>query len=58
MLLAIDLQIASVILRVISVPSFSDLAMLATIVGIKNVLGWTLSREVNKHHDQGLGQYE
>lgn len=53
MLLAIDLQVGSVILKAIIVPSFQELAMLAAIVGIKMVLGWTLSREVNRHHDEG-----
>ncbi len=52
MLLAIDLQVGSVILKAIIVPSFQELAMLSAIVGIKMVLGWTLSREVNRHHDQ------
>lgn len=53
MLLAIDLQVGSVILKAIIVPSFQELAMLAAIVGIKMVLGWTLSREVTRHHDEG-----
>ncbi len=53
MLIAIDLQVGSVILKAIIVPSFQELAMLAAIVGIKIVLGWTLSKEVNRHHDQG-----
>ena len=46
MLLAIDLQVDSVILKAIIVPTFSELAMLAAIVGIKIVLSWTLSKEV------------
>jgi uncharacterized membrane protein len=53
MLIAIDLQVGSVILKAIIVPSFQELAMLAAIVGIKIVLGWTLSKEVNRHHVQG-----
>jgi uncharacterized membrane protein len=53
MLLAIDLQVGSVILKAIIVPSFQELAMLAAIVGIKIVPGWTLSREVNRHQDEG-----
>lgn len=53
MLLAIDLQVGSVILKAIIVPSFQELAMLAAIVGIKIVLGWTLSKDVNRHHDEG-----
>jgi uncharacterized membrane protein len=52
MLLAIDLQVGSVILKAIIVPSFQELAMLAAIVGIKVVVGWSLSKEVNRHHDQ------
>lgn len=52
MLLAIDLQVGSVILKAIIVPSFQELAMLAAIVGIKVVVGWSLSREVNRHHEQ------
>jgi uncharacterized membrane protein len=54
MLLAIDLQVGSVILKAIIVPSFQELAMLAAIVGIKVVVGWSLSKEVNRHHDQRL----
>ncbi len=53
MLIAIDLQVGSVILKAIIVPSFQELAMLAAIVGIKVVLGWTLSKEVNRHHGEG-----
>lgn len=52
MLLAIDLQVGSVILKAIIVPSFQELAMLAAIIGIKLVLGWTLSREISRHHEQ------
>ncbi len=52
MLIAIDLQVGSVILKAIIVPSFQELAMLAAIVGIKIVLGWTLSKEVNRHHNE------
>ena len=52
MLLAIDLQVGSVILKAIIVPSFQELAMLAAIVGIKVVVGWSLSKEVDRHHDQ------
>jgi hypothetical protein len=58
MLLVIDLQVGNVILKAIIVPSFSELAMLAAIIGIKIVLGWTLSKEVNRHHDQGLRRHE
>ncbi len=53
MLIAIDLQVGSVILKAIIVPSLQELAMLAAIVGIKVVLGWTLSKEVNRHHGEG-----
>ena len=49
MLIAIDLQVGSVILKAIIVPSFQELAMLAAIVGIKIVLGRMLSKEVNRH---------
>jgi uncharacterized membrane protein len=53
MLLAIYLQVGSVILKAIIVPSsFQELAILAAIVGIKVVVGWSLSKEVNRHHDQ------
>jgi uncharacterized membrane protein len=51
MLLAIDLQVGSIILKTIIVPSFEELAMLAAIVGIKIVIGWTLSKETNRHQD-------
>jgi uncharacterized membrane protein len=52
MLLAIDLPVGSVILKAIIVPSFQELAMLAAIVGIKVVVGWSVSKEVSRHHDQ------
>jgi len=52
MLLAIDLQVGSVILKAIIAPSFADLAELAAVVGIKIVIGWTLSKEVSRHQDQ------
>lgn len=51
MLLAIDLQIGSIILKTMIVPSFEELAMLAAIVGIKVVIGWTLSKEASRHQD-------
>jgi hypothetical protein len=40
-------------MMMIIVPSFQELTVLAAIVGIKIVIGWTLSKELNRqYYDQ------
>lgn len=49
LLLVLDFVVASDILKTILVPSLSELSILAVIVGIRIVLSWSLSRELEKH---------
>jgi uncharacterized membrane protein len=49
MLLALDFEIGSDILKTILIPSFRELAILAVIVGIRIVLSWSLSKEIERH---------
>lgn len=51
LLLALDFEVGSDILKTILVPSANELSILAVIVGIRIVLGWSLSKEVNRHSD-------
>jgi uncharacterized membrane protein len=41
--------VGSDILKTILVPSANELSILAVIVGIRIVLSWSLSKEVNRH---------
>ena len=50
MLLALDFEVGSDILKTVLVPSFNDLSILAVIVGIRIVLSWSLSKEIDKHN--------
>ena len=49
MLLALDFEVGSDILKTILVPSVTDLTILAVIVGIRIVLSWSLSKEIDRH---------
>lgn len=49
MLLALDFEVGSDILKTILVPSSKDLAILAVIVGIRIILSWSLSKEIDRH---------
>jgi uncharacterized membrane protein len=49
MLLALDFQIGSGILKTILLPSVRELIILAVIVGIRIVLSWSLSKEIERH---------
>ena len=46
LILALDLELGSDIIRTILAPSQSDLISLAVIVAIKITLSWSLSREL------------
>jgi uncharacterized membrane protein len=51
MLLALDFEVGSDILKTILVPSLNELAILAVIVGIRIALSWSLSKEIDRHKD-------
>ena len=46
LLLALDLEIGSDILKTILVPSFTELIILAVVVAIRIILSWSLSKEI------------
>src|SRR6187397_3624448 len=50
LLLALDLEVGSDILKTILVPSVNELSILAVVVGIRIVLSWSLSKEINRHN--------
>ncbi len=50
MLLALDFEVGSDILKTILVPGINELAILAVIVGIRIGLSWSLSKEIDRHH--------
>ena len=58
MLLALDFEVGSDILKTILVPSVRELTILAVVVGIRIVLSWSLSKEIDRHSadmkDKGL----
>ena len=49
MLLALDFEVGSDILKTILVPSIRELTILAVVVGIRIVLSWSLSKEIDRH---------
>jgi uncharacterized membrane protein len=51
LLLALDFVVASDILKTIIVPSITELTILAVVVGIRIVLSWSLSKEIDRHVD-------
>ena len=51
LLLALDFVVASDILKTIIVPSITELTILAVVVGIRIVLSWSLSNEIDRHAD-------
>jgi uncharacterized membrane protein len=51
LLLALDFAIASDILKTILVPSFTELIILAVVVGIRIILSWSLSKEIEGRRD-------
>jgi uncharacterized membrane protein len=50
MLLALDFEVGSDILKTILVPSVNDLSILAVVVAIRIVLSWSLSKEIDRHN--------
>ena len=49
MLLTLDFEVGSDILKTILVPSVTDLSILAVVVGIRIILSWSLSKEIDRH---------
>ncbi|MEW6603500.1 MAG: DUF1622 domain-containing protein [Thermoproteota archaeon] len=54
LLLALDFQVGSDILKTILVPTTNELIILAVIVALRIVLGWSLSREISGHSEDLL----
>ena len=50
MLLALDFEVGSDILKTVLVPSLNELSILAVVVGIRIVLSWSLSKEIDSHN--------
>lgn len=49
MLRALDFEVGSDRLKTVLVPSLNELSILAVVVGIRIVLSWSLSKEIDKH---------
>jgi uncharacterized membrane protein len=58
MLLALDFEVGSDILKTVLVPSVRELTILAVVVGIRIVLSWSLSKEIGRHSDMKASQSE
>jgi uncharacterized membrane protein len=54
LLLALDFQVGSDILKTILVPTTNELIILAVIVALRIVLGWSLSKEISGHSEDLL----
>ncbi len=50
LLLALDFEVGSDILKTILVPSASELSILAVVVAIRIILSWSLSKEIDRHN--------
>jgi len=48
-LLALDFEIGSDVLKTVLVPSVTDLTILSVVVGIRIILSWSLSKEIDRH---------
>ena len=55
LLIALDFEVGSDILKTVLDPSFTELAILSVIVGIRIVLSWSLSKELSRQSEH-LGQ--
>lgn len=54
LLLALDLEVGSDILKTIVVPTTEELIILSVIVALRIVLGWSLSKEISGHSEDLL----
>src|SRR5690348_5610737 len=53
LLLALDFEVGSDILKTILVPSANELSILAVVVAIRIILSWSLSKEIDRHKEIG-----
>jgi uncharacterized membrane protein len=51
LLLALDFEVGSDILKTVLDPSFAELAILSVIVGIRIALSWSLSKELSRQSE-------
>ena len=49
--MALDFEVGSDILKTVINPSFTELAILSVIVGIRIVLSWSLSKELSRQSE-------
>ena len=49
LLLALDFEVGSDILKTILVPSITEFSILGVIVTVRIVLSWSLSKELDRH---------
>ena len=54
LLLGLDFAVASDILKTILVPTTNELIILSVIVGLRIVLGWSLSKDISGHSEDLL----
>ena len=54
LLLALDFEVGSDILKTILVPTINELIILSVIVALRIVLGWSLSKEISGHSEDLL----
>lgn len=54
LLLGLDFAVGSDILKTILVPTTNELIILSVIVGLRIVLGWSLSKEISGHSEDLL----
>ena len=54
LLLALDLEVGSDILKTIVVPTTNELIILSVIVALRIILGWSLSKEISGHSEDLL----
>ena len=56
-LLALDFEIGSDIIKMIQIPGIKELLILGVIVTIRIVLSWSLSREIDRHNKMTRVRY-
>ena len=54
LLMALDLEVGSDILKTIVVPTVNELIILSVIVALRIILGWSLSKEISGHSEDLL----
>ena len=51
LLLALDFEVGSDILKTVIDPSYTELTILSVIVGIRIVLSWSISKELSRQSE-------